>query len=151
MQSPSTLEDTCVICDLTFIPWWCLLAGVLEQYLIPTPLTCVVDWGTPMLSRGGVWRRPLAEQVVNAVGVPPQGSQGQWGSPCLVPLVHISLPLQQHLEGLSVTMVRLQGGTLNQWPRCRVGVCWSSFDALTWLFYLFIYYLLAEKWRAITI
>lgn len=88
--------------------------GFLEQYLILSPLTCVVDGGTPMLSGGGEWRRPLAEQGVNAVGVPPQGSQGQRGSPCLVPLVHISLPLQQHLEGLSVTVVRLQRGTLNQ-------------------------------------
>lgn len=88
--------------------------GFLEQYLIPSPLTCVVYWGTPMLSRGGVWRRPLAEQGVDAVGVPPQGSQGQRGSPCLVPLVHIGLPLQQHLEGLSVTVICLQRRSVNQ-------------------------------------
>lgn len=105
--------------------------GFLEQCLIPTPLTCVVDWGTTMLGRGGVWRRPLAEQRVDAVGVPPQGSQGQRGSPCLVPLVHIGLPLQQHFEGLSVTVIRLQRRTANQWPRCRAGVHQSIFDSLT--------------------
>lgn len=96
--------------------------GFLEQYSIPTPLTCVVDWGTTMLSRGGEGRRPLAEQGVDAVGVPPQGSQGQRGSPCLVPLVHIRLPLQQHLEGLSVTVISLPRRTVDQWPRCRAGV-----------------------------
>jgi len=56
----------------------------------------------------GVWRRPLAEEGVNAVSVAPQGGQGQRGPPRLIPLVHLPLPLQQHLQSLSMAVVRLQ-------------------------------------------
>lgn len=61
-----------------------------------------------MLGVSGAWRRPLTEEGVNALSVAPEGSQGQGGPPRLVPLVHLRLPLQQHLQGLSVAVVRLQ-------------------------------------------
>lgn len=61
-----------------------------------------------MLAVSSVGRGPLAEKGVNTLNVATEGSQGQRGPACLVPLVHICLPLQQHLEGLSVAMVSLQ-------------------------------------------
>ncbi len=68
-----------------------------------------MDRATSILGVGGAWRRPLAEEGVNAVSVTPEGGQGQGGPPRLVPLVHLPLPLQQHLQGLSVAVVRLHG------------------------------------------
>lgn len=63
-----------------------------------------------MLRVGAARRRPLAEEGVNTVSVAAKGSQGQGRPPRLVPLVHLPLPLQQNLQGLSVAMVRLQKG-----------------------------------------
>lgn len=69
----------------------------------------MVDCGLSVVSCGGAWRRPLAQQGVHTVSVAPEGSQDQRGSPCLVLLVHLGASLlQQHLQGLSVTMVCLQ-------------------------------------------
>lgn len=65
-----------------------------------------------MLGVSGARRRPLAEEGVNTVSVSPQGGQGQGCPPRLIPLVHLSLPLQQHLQGLSVAVVRLQRQSL---------------------------------------
>lgn len=70
--------------------------------------TSQVDSGTSVLDVSGARRRPLAEEGVHTVSVAPEGSQGQGGPPCLIPLVHLRLPLQQHLQGLSVSVVRLQ-------------------------------------------
>lgn len=71
-----------------------------------------MDRSASVLGVGGAWRRPLAEEGVNAVSVAPQSSQSQRGPACLVTPVHVPLPLQQHLQGLSVAMVRLQGQML---------------------------------------
>lgn len=44
---------------------------------------------------------------MNAVGVAPQGGQGQRGPPRLICLIHVCVPLQQHLQSLGVAVVRL--------------------------------------------
>lgn len=79
----------------------------ITKHLLPT---CQVDRGASVLGVGGARRRPLAEEGVDAVGVAPEGGQGQGGPPCLIPLVHVPLPLQQHLQRLSVAVVRLHRG-----------------------------------------
>lgn len=66
----------------------------------------------PVLGVGGARRRPLAEQRVDAVGVAAQGGEGQGGPPRLVPPVRLPLAPQQHLQRLSVAVVRLQDKTL---------------------------------------
>lgn len=50
-----------------------------------------------MLAVSSMGGRPLAEKGVNTLYVASEGSQGQRGPACLVPLVHLCLPLQQHL------------------------------------------------------
>lgn len=67
-----------------------------------------MDRGASILLVSGTRRRPLAEESVNAVSMATEGSEGQRGPPRLVTLVHIPLPLQQHLQGLSVAVVGLQ-------------------------------------------
>lgn len=61
-----------------------------------------------MLAVSSVGRGPLAEKGVDTLYVATEGSQGQRGPACLIPLVYICLPLQQHLQSLSVAMVSLQ-------------------------------------------
>lgn len=61
-----------------------------------------------MLAVSSVGRGPLAEKGVDTLYVAPEGCQSQRGPACLIPLVHICLPLQQHLQSLSVAMVSLQ-------------------------------------------
>lgn len=75
---------------------------------VETEPTCQVDRVAAVLGVGGARRRPLAEEGVDALGVAPQGGERQRGPPRLVPLVHLPLPLQQHLQGLRVAVVRLQ-------------------------------------------
>lgn len=98
------------------------------QALILTLPTCMVNHGLSAVSRGGARRRPLAQQGVHTVSVAPDGGQGQRGPPCLVLLVHLGAPLlQQHLQGLGVTVICLQR-TL-QLSNCTAGwVCYSSCD-----------------------
>lgn len=67
-----------------------------------------MDGGASVLAVSSVGRGPLAEECVNTLYVTAEGSQGQRGPACLVPLVHIRLPLQQHLQSLSVAMISLQ-------------------------------------------
>lgn len=69
--------------------------------------TCQMDGGAAVQRVSGARRCPLAEEGVHAVRVATEGSQGQRAPPCFVPMVHFCLPLQQHLQGLSVAMVCL--------------------------------------------
>lgn len=71
-------------------------------------LTCKVHRGASILLISSAWRCSLAEEGVNAVRVTTESSQCQSCPPHLVPLVYLSLPLQQHLQGLSMAMVRLK-------------------------------------------
>lgn len=61
-----------------------------------------------MLAVSSVGRGPLAEKDVNTLYVTTEGSQGKRGPACLILLVHICLPLQQHLQSLSVAVISLQ-------------------------------------------
>lgn len=67
-----------------------------------------------MLAVSSVGRGPLAEKGVNTLNVATEGRQGQRGPACLIPLVHICLPLQQYLQSLSVAMISLQEQPLFQ-------------------------------------
>lgn len=66
-----------------------------------------MDGVASVLGVGGARRRPLAEEGVNTVSVTPESGQSQGSPPCLIPLVHLPLPLQQYLQGLSVAVVCL--------------------------------------------
>lgn len=56
----------------------------------------------------GPGRGPVAEQCEGAVCVAPEGRQGQRGPAQLILLVHLTRPLQQHLQSLGMPMVGLQ-------------------------------------------
>lgn len=101
----------------------------LENSTTPQPLfmtrrppTCMVERALSVVSGGGARRRPLAQQGVHAVSVAPDGSEDQRGSARLVLLVHLaaSLQQQQHLQGLSVAVVRLQRRLQRFTRHCQV-------------------------------
>lgn len=85
----------------------------------------MVDRGLSEPSGGAARRRALAQQRVHAVGVAPRGSEGQRGSARLVLLVHLGASLQQqHLQGLSVTVVRLRRST----QRSHCTASWTHYS-----------------------